>query len=147
MDPGAPPTAEVTPRRHRRIAAMTAALASALWLASYFFLPWLTFAPAQRQRVREAFQPAIDTLAERSPERAERYRALLRRIVDHGSLSGVDLNRYATLAYETNRELQGDPPAGSALERPWVVQRAWPTVARLLAALAAACAILLVSLV
>jgi hypothetical protein len=153
MDQPAPHPAVATPvarpphRRHRRIAAGTAAIGCALWLVSYFFLPWMTFQPAQRQRVREAFQPEIDLLEARAPERAARYRALLARIVDDGALSGVDLFRYARLAHETNRDLQGEPPTPDAKDREWVVQRLFPMTSRLLAAMAAACAALLFSLV
>src|SRR5688500_514178 len=104
MDPEAPPSV-VAPRSGppghvdpapphrgpRPTASTAAALGCARGLVSYVCLPWLTFEPTQRQRVREALQPEVDALAERAPERAEGYRALLRRIVDEGELSGVDL--------------------------------------------------------
>jgi hypothetical protein len=123
------------PSRHPvRVAAVCGALASALWLVAYF-LPWITFTPGDRERMKAAFAPPLERLAATSPEHAERYRLLLAEVEDHGSLAGFDLFHYARSAYALNRELEGDPPPGEVAARAWVVQRSWFAVSAVLALL------------
>lgn len=110
-------------RRSLRVAALVGGLASALWVVA-FFLPWVEFPEADRARIRAALEPSIESLASREPEHAERYRILLREVVDDGHLSGLDLHHFARSALALNRLLIGTDPKGHDLERPWVVQRA-----------------------
>ena len=123
-----------TGRRAFRVAAFVGALASALWCVS-FFLPWIEIPERERARIHAALEPSIESLAVREPEHAERYRILMRQVVDGGGLSGLDLYHYARTALELNRTLIGTDPRGHALERPWVVQRALRAAGFLLAAL------------
>jgi len=110
-------------RRPFRFAALVGAVASALWVVA-FFLPWVEFPDADRARIRAALEPSIDSLATREPEHAERYRILLREVVDEGHLTGLDLHHFARSALALNRLLIGTEPRGHDLDRPWVVQRA-----------------------
>lgn len=125
---------------------MIGVLACAAWLVGYF-LPWITFTPAQRETVREAFAPRIDALEATWPEHAARYRVLLAEATGKGALTGLDLHLYARAAHGLNLDLQGAPPPDRAAERPWVVQRMFRGVAVLLAFLPLASTLLLLVLV
>jgi hypothetical protein len=110
------------------------ALATALWCVA-FFLPWIEIPGPERLRIRNALDPSIESLAAREPEHAERYRVLMREVVDAGGLSGLDFHHYARTALELNKTLIGADPGNHVLERPWVVQRALRAAGFLLAAL------------
>lgn len=117
-----------------RLAGIVGALASALWFAA-FFLPWIEIPPSERTRIPAALEPSIESMARRQPEHAERYRILVRQIVEEGHLSGLDLYHYARTALALNETLIGTEPGPHALERPWVVQRALRLAGLLLAVL------------
>jgi hypothetical protein len=110
-------------RRPLRFAALVGAVASALWVVA-FFLPWVEFPDGDRVRIRAALEPSIESLSTREPEHAERYRILLKQVVDEGHLTGLDLHHFARSALALNRTLIGTDPGGHDLDRPWVVQRA-----------------------
>ena len=129
-----PPEFPAAGRGKFRVAAVVGALASALWCVA-FFLPWIEIPGPERTRIRNALEPSIEALAEREPEHAERYRILMREVVDTGGLSGLDLYHYARTALELNRSLIGTDAKGHVLDRPWVVQRALRSAGFLLAAL------------
>jgi|GEM_PF-3587458 len=127
-------------------AAVVGLLASLAWAVAYFALPWITFTPAQGVRVRAALEPELVLLEQRDPETAERYRDLMLDVQDTGALTGRDLHRYARAAAALNRGLQGTPPSGASSERTWVVQRALPFVAAVLAGLPAVSALVVLLL-
>ena len=135
---------ERPPPRSR--AAVVGLLASLAWAVAYFALPWLTFTPPQRDRVRAALEPELVRLEQHDPETAERYRDLLLDVQHDGALTGRDLHRYARAAAVLNRGLQGDAPPGGSADREWVVQRALPVLAAVLAGLPAASAFVILLL-
>lgn len=117
-----------------RLAAIVGALASALWCVA-FFRPWIALSDADRARVQAALEPSIEAMAPRESEHAERYRILVRQIVDEGHLTGLDLYHFARTALALNRTLIGTEPGSHVLERPWKTQRALRAAAFVLAAL------------
>lgn len=122
-------------------AAVVGVLGAAAWVLAYFVLPWITFTPAQRERLRAALEPSLVRLEARDAETAERYRDLLADVQHGGALSGRDLHRYARAAAALHRSLEGEAPDGPALDRSTVIQRALPLAAALLAGLPAASAV------
>lgn len=126
-------------------AAVVGVVGALAWAFAYFVLPWMTFTPAQSQRLREVLGPEIEALSLRDPETAERYRDLLDVLTTARALRGHDLSRYARAAAALNRNLQGDAPAGDA-DRAWAVQRGLPVIAAVLSSLPVAAAVALLLL-
>lgn len=129
-----PPPPAAPPRPHVRIAALVGAVASFAWCIA-FFLPWITFPPAERERIHQALAPEVEALAKGRSDHAERYRILLATVLDDGGLSGLDLFHYARSALALNEDLVGPEPSGPAGDRPWVIRRLLRTGAWVLAGL------------
>lgn len=127
-----PPAAPVRPRL--RIAGLVGAFMCFAWCIA-FFLTWIEFPPAERERIHQALGPEVDAMAKGRGEHAERYRILLNEILDDGGLAGLDLFHYARSALALNEELIGPEPPDPSSARPWQIRRAFRTAAWVLAAL------------
>lgn len=124
-----------TPKKPRiRLTAIFGTLASAAWIVA-FFLPWMHVVPTQRERVRAAFEPGLERLKVESAEDEARYRLLLKEVVEHGALTGLDLFHYARSAYALNVRWQGEAPADHREGWPWAIQRGLHAMTLVLGAL------------
>ena len=128
--PAPPPSA---PAERLRDAAVVGALASLLFLASYF-LPWISVPPEQRPRIREAIAPGIDDLTKTHPDLAKDFRTLLDSVAGTGKVGAIDLFLYARSARRLNVVIEPERELDSR-SRPLVVRRAFLVAAVVLAVL------------
>ena len=107
-----------------RLTAISGALAAALLLVAYFFLPWIVIPDSERGRVERALAPSLEELSTEAPELAEKVRILVRQVADEGHLTGLDTFHYARTMWALNRLRLGDEPRDPSTDQAWRTRRA-----------------------